>query len=127
MIESRTKYEIIISLALLILCIFFYQRWDTKSRELELQIKGQQTEKIIQDINKTLGEITQRENELYPKIDANIKTINNNIKKINDNVSILEKNRPTKEESNEKFKNKTVKELSDYFTNNGYPNTIISK
>jgi aspartate oxidase len=117
----------IIIVILLILMMFFYYKWDSSVKTHNNYIQSINNEKIKADINKPVDEVTKRELELYPKINSNITQINKDVKTLNELIKRLEKTQPTREQSNEKFKNESLTEISNFFTVNNYPNTIISK
>lgn len=124
--KQRTKYELIAVVVLLCLCIFFYYMWNESKKAHDAYVSTHSVADTVGKINKPVDEVKQREAELYPKIDANIASINKDIKSLNASMKRLEKNQPTKEQSNELFKNKDLTEISDFFAANGFPNTATS-
>lgn len=124
--SKRTQYELIAVLVLLIFCVFFYYKWDTSVKDHDAYVAGIEAKRIKDANNKPMEEVTAREKNVYPQINNNIAQINKDIKSLNETVKRLEKNTPTKDQSNEKFKNKTITEINKFFNDSGYSNSISS-
>jgi hypothetical protein len=126
-LNNRFKIEAGAAIILLILLVFLFYKWNQAATEHAEYVKAQKTKETTDKINQGKKEVEAREKDLYPKIDANIVLINKNIKSINESILKLEANKPTKEESNAKFIDKNINEISNFFTTNGYSNTVISR
>jgi CHASE3 domain sensor protein len=124
---TRSKVELIGVIILITFCIFFYYKWNTTTTAYEKLITTQKAAQTTAGLNKPVDQVTDREKNVYPKIDANIAQINKSIKTIDEAVKRLEKNQPTKEQIDDTFKSKSTVEISKFFTDNGYPNTIVGK
>lgn len=118
---------VLITITFLASSIFFYYKWNESKIEFDSYVITAEIEKTKNRINKPMEEVTAREENLYPKIDAKISAINNNIKLINENIELIRKNKITKEQSYDTFKNKSSDEISKYLTDNGISNTVIRK
>ena len=127
LIQTRSKVEVILVAILIIACAFLYHKWDATQKEFDSYKAVEKAKIVAGEINAPVDEVNNRENNLYPKINANILQINNNIKAINDTVKRLEKNQLTKEQSYDTFKNKDINEINKFFNDNGYSTTVIRK
>jgi uncharacterized protein YoxC len=114
----------VIIIILIVGCIFTYWRWNEVSKDLDAAKRAKEVQTIITEINKGTEAITKRDSELYPQLNADIQNLNNSIRYLSDGVKRLETNQPKKEQSYEIFKKQSVNEISQYFTNLGYVNTV---
>ena len=108
---------------LFVIVLFVWWRLQVKTNDLQTELNNRKTEQTTVGINEGTKPVDDRESNVYPKIDGQITTINNNIKKLSDSVKKLEKQKVTKEQSYEIFKDKNASQISDYFNVNGYPST----
>lgn len=116
----------ILIIILLIISFITYGRLNATKQDLVNEKEKRNFELIAGKINSGLEEIQRREAEMYPKINEEIKQLNKNVKTVHDRVVTLQKNKPTKEQSYENFKNKSNTEISEFFAANGFSNVTSS-
>jgi len=126
--ETQTKvvsyWKEICIIALIIASIFFWQKWQSKATELEVYKGQHQTEETLKKVNEKLAEIVEREKNLYPKIEAEISKLNKNITDLEKIKKFYEDNKPKKETTSNEINKLKLEEISKYFFNLGYSNTI---
>jgi uncharacterized protein HemX len=125
-ISTTATVGVMVVIFFMIISTVFYYNWQESKKDLVTYKTEQKAKETAAGFNKPLGEVDQREKEVYPKINAEITQINNNIKAINETVKRLERNQITKEQSYDTFKNKSIYEVSQYLRDNGISNTVIS-
>lgn len=112
----------ILIIILLIISFITYGRLNETKKDLAIEKEKRNFELIAGKINSGLEAIQKREAEMYPKLNDEIKQLNKNVKSVHNKVSTLQKNKPTKEQSYENFKNKSNTEISEFFAANGFSN-----
>jgi hypothetical protein len=125
--DSKIKVLIantIVYILFLLGFIFMWNSMQSAKTELEALKRSHSTIETKIDINKPLAEVEDREKTEYPKIDRDIDVLNKSIKKTNNEIKQLDKTKPTKEASYDKFKDKTFEEINLYWNNN--PDTTTS-
>jgi cell division protein FtsB len=122
----KSVWREIIIIALLIGFAFTYWNNNNTITQLKTQIESARAQKTKDDINKPSDVVKDRDANLYPKLDADMAKLNKSVNDLKATLKGLEKNKPTKGQSYEIFKNKTASEVSTYFTNSGYANTTTT-
>ena len=119
---TKTYWREILILIGLVSCIFLYWRWNETKKDLAESVRISTSMGITSSINAGADGVAQREKEVYPKIDGEIVNLNSSIKELNDAIKKL--NKPDKGKTNENFNKQSIQDLSKWFSDNGYPNTI---
>jgi len=119
-----TPYIIII--VLIAAGIFGYSKYNNTKNELAAAKSSQTTKQTIATVDAKTEAVVKKNDTIIPKIDANIAKINNSIQLLSNKVDNLQKNKPTKEESNAIFKNESSSEISRFFNSNGFYTVVKS-
>jgi hypothetical protein len=112
----------IVMILLMCAIIFTYWRWNETKKDLAEAVRISTVGRTLDEINKGLAGVDQREKDVYPKIDKTISDLNTTIKGLNDAVKNL--NKPKKEKTYETFKKQSDKDLGKWFTDNGFTNSV---
>lgn len=113
---------------LIVLCLtgglFSYYQWNETKKDLVEAVRISTTGRTTNEINSGLDAMKNREKNVYPEMDKKIDSLNSNIKALNDEIKKLQQNKPTKEKAYATFKNSNIQDLSKWFTDSGFTNTI---
>lgn len=122
--KMLARWKEVLIVLLIAVSIFTYWRNDQNKKKLAEEIARRNFILTEGTINSGTADVDKREAELYPKIDAKINELNKNVKVLDESIKRLQKNKPTKEQSYELFKNQSTSQLSKYFSGRGYTNSI---
>lgn len=125
--EIVIKYwkELIILFLFIVLIVFMILNKEKQDKIDNMQSQHQ-TQQTIDSINGNMPTVTDHETNVYPKIDAQLRELNKNIKYLSETVKRLEANRPTKEDSYAIFQNQSTSQISRFFNDRGFNNTIYN-
>lgn len=105
----------ILMIIMIIGMIILWNGMQEAKTELEIYKRARDKEQTTFDINKPLGEVSDRETNVYPKLDRDIEALNKRIKISTEILKKEEANKPIKEKYDAKFKNKNFAEINQYF------------
>lgn len=120
--EAKIYWKEIIIFILVIGLLTCYWRWNETKKDLAEAVRISTVGRTLDEINSMLDGVNQREKEVYPKMDATIDSLNSSIKSLQETITKL--NKPKKEQIYANFKKQNIQDLSKWFSDNGYPNTI---
>lgn len=124
--EAKVYWKELVIVVLFVTMLIFFYQWDKTKKEWQADIASRKAGEIAGKINAPVGEVTNRETNIYPQIDKSIAELNKSIKTLKDHVAKEEKNKPTREQSYAIFNTQSASQISSYFNSIGIPTTVKS-